>query len=52
MDEAKDILLLLLVLLSASYPGTVNAAPAGSQQQQTLSTNVVTDAINVSYAWQ
>ena len=46
-----SILLLLITLFTASYPGAVNGAPAGSQQQETLSTNIVTDAINVSYAW-
>ena len=40
-------LLMFFVLLSASYPAAVNAAPAGSQQQGSLSTNIVTDAINV-----
>ena len=50
MDKARaSFLLLLFVLLTASYPAAVNAAPAGSQQQGNLSTNIVTDAINVSY---
>ena len=49
MEKAKaSILPLLFVLLMASHPATVNAAPAGSQQQGTLSINTVTDAVNVS----
>ena len=49
MDKAKpSILLLLLGLLTVSYPAVVNAAPAAPQQQETLSTNNVTDAVNVS----
>lgn len=48
MDRAMaTFLLTLFMLLAASYPAVVNAAPAGSQQQRGLSTNIVTDAINV-----
>ena len=39
----------LLMLLATSYPAMVNAAPAAdSQQPRNLSTNIVTDAVNVS----
>ena len=49
MEKAKaSIQPLLFVLLMASRPAMVNAAPAGSQQQGTLSINTVTDAVNVS----